>query len=142
MLGDAAGFALQPRRMIGWRRSNEVLPWSTWPITVTTGRAGHKLRGIVRDIKQPFFHVGFGHAADAVAHFLGDELGSVGIDDVVDRCHLALLHQQADDIDRTLGHAVGKVLDADRFGDRHLTHKLFLRLGRSDSLESLGTAAE
>ena len=32
--------------------------------------------------------------------------------------HLALLHQQADHVDRALGHAVGEFLDGDRFRDR------------------------
>ena len=39
MLGDAAGFA---RRHIGAAQGVEqrVLPWSTWPMTVTTGGRG------------------------------------------------------------------------------------------------------
>ena len=108
--------------------SSDVLPWSTWPMTVTTGARGCKLRRIVGDIEQAFFDVGFGHAAHAVAHFLGDQLGGIGVDHVVDRHHLPLLHQQADDVDRAFGHAVGKILDGDRFRDRDLAHELFLRL--------------
>ena len=69
-------------------------------MTVTTGARGASCAGIVGDVEQAFFDVGFGHAAHAVAHFLGDQLRGVGVDHVVDRHHLALLHQQADDVDR------------------------------------------
>ena len=80
--------------------SSEVLPWSTWPMTVTTGARGFKRCRIVGDVEQAFFDVGFGDAPHGVAEFLGDELGGVGVDHVVDRHHLALLHQQADHVDR------------------------------------------
>ncbi len=84
----------------------------------------------------------FGDAANGVAHFLGDELGGVGVDHVGDLHHLALLHQQADDVDRALGHAVGEFLNGDRFRDRHVADQLFLRLVRRVALEALGAAAE
>ena len=110
--------------------SSEVLPWSTWPMTVTTGARGVDLRRIVGGVEQAFFDVGFRHAAHAVAHFLGDELGGVGVDHVVDLQHLALLHQQADDVDRAFGHAVGEIGNGDRLGDGDFAHELFLRLVR------------
>ena len=113
MLGDAAGFA---RRHIG--RADGVEQRSLAVVDMAHDgddwRARHKLRGIVGNVEQAFFDVGFGHAAHAVAHFLGDELGGIGVDNVVDRSHLALLHEQADHVDRAFGHAVGKILDGDR----------------------------
>jgi len=128
MLGDATGFA---RCHLG--RSDSVEQRSLAVVDVAHHGddrcTRHKLSRIVRDIKQPFFHIGLSHATDAVAHFFGDKLGGIGIDDVVDRCHLALLHQQADHVDSAFGHAVGEVLDADRFGYRDFAHQLFLRLG-------------
>jgi hypothetical protein len=46
-------------------------------------------------VEQALLDVGFRHALDGVAHFLGDQLGGVGVDHVVDLVHLALLHQEA-----------------------------------------------
>src|SRR5581483_8636110 len=53
-----------------------------------------------------------------------------------------LLHQQADDVDSTLRHAVGEILNRDRLGDRHFAHQLFLWLGAGVTLEALRAAAE
>jgi hypothetical protein len=109
-------------------------------MTVTTG-AGQHLLGLVGRV-ETFFDVGFGDASDRVAHFFGYELRGVRIDDVVDLQHLALLHQQANDVYRAFRHAVGEIADRDRFGDRDFTHELFLRLVGSVPLEALGAAAE
>jgi hypothetical protein len=82
MLGDAAGFA---GHHVGWRSasSSEVLPWSTWPMMVTTGGAA-RYRRIVDGVEQAFLDVGFGDALDGVAQFLGDQLRGVGVDHVGD----------------------------------------------------------
>ena len=77
-----------------------------------------------------------------MTHFLGDQLRGVGIDHVGDLVHRALLHQQPDNVDRALGHAVGEFLDIDGFRDDHLANQLFLRLVRLMSLQALGAAAE
>ena len=46
-------------------------------------RARHADRRSRRRLaNRPFLDVGFGDAADGVAHLLGDELGGVGVDDV------------------------------------------------------------
>ncbi len=105
-------------------------------------RARHHTGRVVGHVEQAFFHVGFRHAAHAVAHFLGDQLGGVGIDRVVDGRHLALFHQQADDVDRALGHAVGEIGNGDRFGNSDFAHQLFFRLVGGMALEPLGAAAE
>ena len=60
-----------------------------------------------------------------VAEFLGDELGGIGVDRVGDLRHVALLHQDADDVDGALRHAVGEFLDGDRLRDRHFARRSF-----------------
>ncbi len=85
---------------------------------VTTGARDDQRLRIVGGVEQAFFDVGFGDALDGVAEFLGDQLRGVGVDHVVDRRHLALLHQHADHVDGALGHAVGEFLDRDRFRNR------------------------
>ena len=127
VLGDAAGLAADH---VG--RADGVEQRGLAVVDVTHDghdrRARRQLRRIVGDVEHAFLDVGFGDALDAVAEFLGDELGGVGVDHVVDRHHLALLHQDLDDVDGALGHAVGELLDGDRLRDRHLADELFLRL--------------
>ena len=85
---------------------------------VTTGARGASASGVVGGVEQAFLDVGFGDALDGVAELFGDELRGVGVDHVVDRRHVALLHQHADHVDGALGHAVGEFLDRDGFRDR------------------------
>ena len=73
------------------------------------------MRRVVGRVEQAFDDVGFRDALDRVAQFLGDQLRGVGIDRIVDRRHLALFHQEPDDVDGALGHAVRELLDGDRF---------------------------
>jgi hypothetical protein len=141
MLGDAASFA---RRY--FRGTNGIKERSLAMIDVAHDRddwrAGLELRGIVRDVEQSLFYVGFGHAADCMTHFLGDELRRVGVDDIVDRSHLALFHQQPDDIDGTFGHPVGEILNRDRLRDRNFAKQLFLWFGAGLTLKALDSTAE
>ena len=60
---------------------------------------------LVRPIEQSFLDVGFRDALDRMAHFLGDELGGVGVEHVGQGHHAALAHQKLDHVDRALGHA-------------------------------------
>ena len=114
MLRNAAGFAGSD-----FRRADRVEQRRFAVIDMAhdgdNGRARFDLRRIVRYIEKTLFHVGFRHPTHAVAHFLGNQLRGIGIDHIVDGCHLALLHEQADDVDRALGHAVGEILNGDRF---------------------------
>ena len=121
--------------------SSEVLPWSTWPMMVTTGGRGTCDR-FVGGVEQAFLDVGFGHALDRMAHLLGDELRGVGVDRVGDLEHLPLLHQQRDHSTAPLGHAVGEFLDGDGFRDRHFADELVLRLVVAVTVQTLGAAAE
>ena len=141
MLGDAAGFAGDH---VGVAQRVEQRGLAV----VDMAHHGHDRRtrlgiaGIVDDVEQAFFNVGRGDALDGVAHFLGDQLRGVGIDHVGDLVHRALLHQQADDVDRTFRHAVGEFLDVDGFRNHHLTDQLFLRLIGGVPFQALGAAAE
>ena len=64
---------------------------------------------------EAFLDIGFGDALHRVAEFVSDELGHIGIDQIVDLVHLALFHQELDHIDGAFGHAVGKFLNGDGF---------------------------
>ena len=90
---------------------------------VTIGARGCEILGLVVLADKAFFDIGFGHAAHRVAEFLGDELRRVGVDHVGDLVHLAVFHQELDDVDAALGHAVGEFLDGDDFGDHHLARR-------------------
>ena len=105
------------------------------------GRARDEMIILIGLIEQALLDVGLGDTLDGVAHILGDDLRRIGVDRIGDLVHAALLHQQADDIDRAFRHAVREFLDGDRLGDRHLPHHLFLDLGRA-ALETLHAAAE
>jgi hypothetical protein len=91
-------------------------------------RARRQQGRIVGGVEHALFDVGFGDALDGVSQFLGDELSGVGVDHVVDLRHLALLHQQLDDVDGALSHAVGEIGDADELRNRDLADELLLRL--------------
>ena len=93
---------------------------------------------------KPLLDVGLGNALHRVAELLGEQLRGIGVDDVVDGVHLALTHQELDDVDGTLRHAVGEFLDGDGLRDDDLARTL---LGRHlESLRllllALGAAAE
>ena len=77
---------------------------------------------------EAFLDVGLRHALGRVAELVHDQLGRVGVDHVVDLVHRALRHQELDDVDGALGHAVGELLDGDHLGDDHLAHDLVARL--------------
>ena len=106
------------------------------------GRARHRLADVLGAVEQALLDVGFGDALDGVAHILGDQLRGVGVERIGQRHHAALTHQQFDDVDGALGHAVGEFLDADRLRQHDLAADLLLGLGVAVALEPLGAAAE
>ena len=95
---------------------------------VTTGARGSQVLVGVGLADEAFLDVGLRHALGRVAELAHDQLGRVGVDDVVDLVHRALPHQQLDDVDGALRHAVGELLDGDHLGDDHLAHDLVARL--------------
>ena len=127
VLGDAAGLA---RHDVGGADGVEQRRLAVIDVAHDGHHrcARHHVGRIVGGVEQTFFDVGLGDAANRVAHFLGDDLRGVGVDHVVDRHHLTLLHHQANNVDRAFRHAVGEIGDGDGFRDRHLAHELFLRL--------------
>ena len=92
------------------------------------GRARLLILLVVGLADEAFLDVGLRHALGRVAELAHDQLGRVGVDHVVDLVHRALRHQQLDDVDGALGHAVGEFLDGDHLGDDHLAHDLVARL--------------
>ena len=105
--------------------SSEVLPWSTWPMMVTTGGRGCRLALVVaRGLDDHVLDVGFRDAADPVAELLDDQRRGVGVDGLVLRRHDAVLHQRLHHGGDALGHAVGELLDGDRIGHLHVAHDL------------------
>src|ERR1700722_14789580 len=141
MLGDAAGFA---GNHVGMAQRVEQRGLAVVDVT----HHGHDRRarlgvgGILNGVEQAFLDVGSRHALDRVTQFLGDELRGVGVDHVRDLVHRALLHQQPDDVDGALRHAVGEFLNVDRFRDHDLANQLFLWLVRLMALQALGAAAK
>ena len=98
-------------------------------------RARLHVLGAVVGADEALLDVGLRHAAHDMAELLGDELSGIGVDHVGDLVHLAVFHQELDDVDAALGHAVGELLDGDDFGNHHLALNLLLRL-RCDSASS------
>ena len=91
-------------------------------------RARLEVFGVVLFTDEAFLDVGLGHAPDGVSEFLGNQLGGIGVDHVGDLAHLAVAHQELDDVDAALGHAVGELLDGDDLGNDDLALDLGLRL--------------
>ena len=76
-----------------------------------------------------------------MAELAHDQLRRVGVDDIVDLVHRALPHQQLDDVDGALRHAVGG-LDGDHLGDDHLAHDLVARLHDAGLAQLLASRAD
>ena len=65
--------------------SSEVLPWSTWPMMVTTGARGSRSSGVVRRLGAgEDLVLAEGRRLDLVAELGGDERRGVEIDVLVD----------------------------------------------------------
>src|SRR5690242_9034381 len=73
---------------------------------------------------QPDLDIGFGDAVGAVPELADDELGGIGVDDLVYRRHDAHAHQRLDNVGAALSHAVRQFLDRDRLRDRNVAHDL------------------
>ena len=105
-------------------------------------RPRNRRADIVGTFEQTFLNVGFGHALDGMTHVLGDDLGGVGVQRVGQCDHLALAHQELDDVNRALGHAVGEFLNGDRFRQHDFARDLLLGVLLPVPLEALRSAAE
>src|SRR3546814_8504005 len=69
--------------------------------------------------------------------FFGNQLGCIGVDQIARLHHLAFLHQEFDDIDRTLGHTLSEFLDGDGFRQNDFTSDLLAALLLHAALEFL-----
>ena len=143
MLGDAAGFSGRHFGLADGieQRGLAVVDMAHDGDDRRARLQGRRIFGAVA-AEQTFLDVGFGDALDGVAELLRDQLRGIGIDHVVDGRHVALLHQQADDVHAALRHAVREFLNGDGFRNRHFAHKLFLRLIAGMAFEPLGAATE
>ena len=119
VLGDAAGFAA---RDVGVADGVEQRRLAVVDVAHDgdDGRARLQVLTAFLGTDEAFLDVGFGDALRRMAEFLDDQLGAVGVDHIVDLVHRALLHEEADDVDGLLRHAVGEVLDRDDLRDRSL----------------------
>ena len=117
MLGDAARLA---GRDIGLAQRVEQRGLAVIDMAHDRDDRGTRLQHflLVGLAAQADLDIGFGDAVRAVAELADDQLGGVGVDDLVDRRHDAHAHQRLDDIGAALGHAVGEFLDRDRLRDR------------------------
>ena len=114
--------------------SSDVLPWSTWPMMVTTGARDCWCSSSSVSPMKPSSTSASDTRLGVWPNSVHDQLGGIGVDHVVDLVHLALLHQELDDVDGALGHAVGELLDGDHLGNDHLAHDLVARLRHAHRL--------
>jgi hypothetical protein len=98
------------------------------------GGARLEILGVVFRADEAFLDVGLRDAPDRMSEFLGHELGGVGVDHIGDLVHLTVLHQEFDDVDAPLGHAVGEFLDGNHLGHHNLALDLLLRQRPGDLL--------
>ena len=86
--------------------SSLVLPWSTWPMTVMTGARERRVVVVLEEVEvEQLLQLDLLLLAGVDQADLGAELGGEQLDHVVGqrlggRDHLALLHQEADDVGR------------------------------------------
>ena len=118
------------------RSSSLVLPWSTWPMTVMTGgRTRPRLVRVVVDIvidqeellELDLLLLAGVHEADLRPDLGGEQLDHVVVEGLRGRDHLALLHEEADDVGRRAVHLGTELLG--RGGP--LDHDLALGTGAS-----------
>ena len=127
MLGDAAGLALGDVGLADGVEERGLAVVDV-PHDGDDGRAWQQGLVDIGGAGEAFLDVGLGHALGRMAELAHDQLGRVGVDRVVDLVHRALAHQEPDDVDGALGHAVGELLDGDHLGNNHLAHHLVPRL--------------
>ena len=141
VLSDAAGFA---RHHIGVadRVEQRRLAVVDMAHDGDDRRARNGGAFVVGLIEQAFLDVGFGDALDRMAHFLGDELGVVGIEHVGQGHHAALAHQKLDHVDRALGHAAREFLDRDGFRKHDLARNLLFLVQSPVALQALRAPTE
>ena len=116
VMPPASPLATRVRRIVS---SSDVLPWSTWPMTVTTGGRGSASPTCACcDLGQQRVGIVELRGRRLVAHLLGEDHRRFLVEHLVDRHHRAHLHQRLDDLGSLHRHLVREVGDGDRFGNR------------------------
>ena len=91
--------------------SSEVLPWSTWPMIVTTGgRVDEVLVGVL-ELRLGVDLVGRVDDLDLLVELVGEHLDRLVGQRLGERRHLAQLHQLLDDLGDGDAEVLGDVLD-------------------------------
>ncbi len=139
MLGDAAGLLADD---IGGADGVEQRSLAVIDMTHDGDdrRARLEVLGVIFLADEAFLDVGLGDPPDRMPEFLGDELGGVGVDHIGDLAHLTVPHQELDDVDAALGHAVGELLNGNDLG-HHDVALDFLLCQRSRDLLFLALLA-
>ena len=103
------------------------MPWSTWPMIVTTGgRCDEILVGVLEDLRELVL------VGDMLDRHLALDLGRDQLDGLVgerlrDRDHLAEAHHDLDDLSRRNAERLGQILDRDAGGNGDRTGRLWAR---------------
>ena len=96
--------------------SSEVLPWSTWPMTVTTGGRLTSLDSSTAISRDVLLHLE-ALLLHRVAEVGGQQRRRVGVDELVDGGHGAARHQLADQVGGLDAHGLGERRHRDRLLD-------------------------
>ena len=119
--------------------SSEVLPWSTWPMIVTTGGRGAELLSASSKTGLGRLVLGRADDLDLLVELVGEHADRLVGERLRDRRHLAQLHQLLDHVRDLQAEVLGDVADRGARGD---PDRLGLddRRRRFDSLGSGGGA--
>ena len=91
--------------------SSDVLPWSTWPMIVTTGGRSLEVLVGVLELRLGVDLVGGVDDLDLLVELVGEDLDRVVGQRLGERRHLAELHQLLDDLGHRHAEVLGDVLD-------------------------------
>ena len=91
--------------------SSDVLPWSTWPMIVTTGGRGSRSSSASSNSGSAVDLVGGVDDLDLLVELVREHLDGVVVERLGERGHLAQLHQLLDDLGDRDAEVLGDVLD-------------------------------
>ena len=122
MLGNAPGFALSDT---GFAQSIQKRGLAVINVTHDGDNRWpyNRIIFVVVSSDKAFFDVGFRNTADCMPEFTRHQLGRIGIDDIRQFQHHALLHQHLDDVDGADGHPVRQFLNRDDIGNDNFARR-------------------
>ena len=110
--------------------SSDVLPWSTWPMTVTTGGRGRRWVGSASSSSR--ISPSSERTSTSKWNLSATSLAAVAIEHLVDRGHDAELEQRLDHLDRLVAHGGCQLADRHRLRQLdQLALDLLRRLGHA-----------